>query len=1606
MSYSILNNTVHKNNMKVMGEMNSSSSKEIFEIKCGDVETMLLTDTGATVDGCTATLLNELIRRGQKVVIGKLKEPISVEMANGELERVTRVVSIPRMDMVMSTKANENIKIYEHIFYVIEGDGEFDPQEVGIILGSRFMYHVWGVDMQEIIAKSAESQVHMQQHMLHERFSDVTWVVKDTEVSRPKQVAKPDGSNCNKERLHNLRNELRICGGTSALARFRLCGVQEVRKVQNRRVGRIDRRREPIEPSEKGVFRWERFESMVKERNDQAMNEAKMKAREEDTGPPPGYKPDPAKTRLTSRVPHFIRSMRYRQTVGGGGDLTINDILGVTRVKELQIRMFQRRIRLMRACRVTGIPFQDEKIQAILGTDALSRLEGEQIQQLMQPYMRDMEADESLDPDGEADEYDVLHKESSDRENVEKLLLENIKKACEAMGVYGDMRREFHNIVWKYKEVFGTNLDETWLEAARVTPLKVQLVPNAVPKKVRVRSYSKEAREFMQQTFQEMERHGMLYRNDDCVWASPVMVVPKPGKAGQFRLVVDLRWINRMTQPIQAGMPLIDEILEECKGAKYFFVIDLLKGFWQVLVDPSCQEYFSYMTPDGVYTPTRLQMGGTDSPLYFQAAMTSIFIELVREGKLQIWIDDILGHGKDWESFCGVLRRFLQLCEEKNLKLNVAKSVLGDCKAHWCGRDIDGVGVTHYARRTDDMLSVPIPQLAGELAQFAHCTKWMAQSIPRYSEIASPLWEILRKAEKQGEERLGHRRKVSYENISLKVLGWDSTHESAFKEIQKSLNYRMKNAHFDWSNTSQTVCLLTDASKSHYAALLTTVEKWEEGKPVHEQKHNLLRTFSGEFKGSQKNWSVIEKESFPIIESIKVWRDYLMRSCGFNLYCDHENIVTLFKPDSANPVLGKQALDKVYRWCYALCRFRINVMEHLPGQHNIWADMLSRWGHETYKQEVQMFSLRSQKYLDPKEEFLRARKELPRKASAGARGMAKSKPKKAFKKANKKRKFSEVREKEAVATPNIPGPKRKRMGVKALEKRRKNGKFTNNEFLALEFEVRQRNEELPGCQDILQAQRQLDASDKTFIEKNSTDMGKDINNVITYKGKVWIPASAKELQLHAMVMAHAGFQGHRGTADTLSKVTEWGYWEGVKEDVNVFLSGCRLCEKCKTSGDVVPRPWGQSLHGERPGQVLHFDFLYVQAPSEGWYHEYRYILVIKDDYSGLVDLIPCVTCDHKVIVEALRRWESLLGRAEWLVSDQGSHFNNKWMEAYVAESKVLYHVMSPNFEGVLASNEVETGDESTAVPQRHHFTMAYCPWANGTVENVNRHVLALIKIMTSEARVGLEQWPALLPNMAAALNDARSYRNHHHSPRELFMGQKSVNPLDVLYSAKTDTVRHVTFSSKEYDAKFQQLVESMEVIHKEVAGSRKGIWDRNFWGEIMAKRKANGSSVDHADRDRIVDFDVGDYVMVATPGKSKSKIIARWKGPFRVVEMVDKYVYRVQHLVTLEKSLAHVMRIKFFCSSELEVPVGLVDEIQSHENYDLEFDPECILDLKYDFDLQASYVKIKWRGFSEMETTWEFLDDFFETHPELCDDYFKSMQGLHHSQYDPRRLVH
>ena len=257
--------------------------------------------------------------------------------------------------------------------------------------------------------------------------------------------------------------------------------------------------------------------------------------------------------------------------------------------------------------------------------------------------------------------------------------------------------------------------------------------------------------------------------------------------------------------------------------------------------------------------------------------------------------------------------------------------------------------------------------------------------------------------------------------------------------------------------------------------------------------------------------------------------------------------------------------------------------------------------------------------------------------------------------------------------------------------------------------------------------------------------------------------------------------------ETLIILSSRFYWDGMREDIRNFFLQCLHCLRFKSS--VIPRPLGNTVQGNSPGKVLHFDFLKIQSAKNGW----NYVLVIKDSYSNYVRLIGCEAANSYIVADSLVEWMSMFTKPDIFVSDQGSHFKN----IVISELTRILQV-------------------------DHHFVTAYCPWANSSVERVNRDILVVLQSLLSEFRMSKKEWPKILPLIQLVLNHTPSGTLGDIAPIQAFTGQEPFNPLDsVMQYFSEDRFESVERTAKFVIDTFSDLRQSLDVIYKKVMDAKK-----------------------------------------------------------------------------------------------------------------------------------------------------------------------------------------
>jgi hypothetical protein len=135
--------------------------------------------------------------------------------------------------------------------------------------------------------------------------------------------------------------------------------------------------------------------------------------------------------------------------------------------------------------------------------------------------------------------------------------------------------------------------------------------------------------------------------------ASPVFFIKKDGG---LRLVQDYCVLNAMTVKNKYPLLLILELIAKLQGAKYFTKLDVHWGFNNVCMKEGDEWKATFWTNQGLFKPLIMFFSLTNSPATFQTMMNDIFEELISEGVVVVYLDDILIFmetiNKHWKVIC------------------------------------------------------------------------------------------------------------------------------------------------------------------------------------------------------------------------------------------------------------------------------------------------------------------------------------------------------------------------------------------------------------------------------------------------------------------------------------------------------------------------------------------------------------------------------------------------------------------------------------------------------------------------------------------------------------------------------------------------------------------------------------------------------------------------------------------------------------------------------------------------------------------------------------------------------------------------------------------
>ncbi|SJL13786.1 uncharacterized protein ARMOST_17234 [Armillaria ostoyae] len=411
----------------------------------------------------------------------------------------------------------------------------------------------------------------------------------------------------------------------------------------------------------------------------------------------------------------------------------------------------------------------------------------------------------------------------------------------------------------------------------------IELVPNAKSTlDCKVYPLNRDEQEQLDKFLDENLESGHITESKS-PFASPFFFVKK--KDGSLRPVQDYRKLNEMTIKNQYPLPLISELIDKLQGAKYFMKLDVRWGYNNVRIKEGDEHKATFCTNWGLFKPTVMFFGLTNSPATFQWMMNDIFKDLISEGKVTIYLDDILIFTKDLDEHQRIVRRVLQKLRENKLFLKAEKCEFKVLSTEYLGVIISEGQVHMDPVKLAGIAEWPTPTKKKELQSFLGFTNFYRKFIKNYSKVGA--------AQNQAFQQL---KKQMAEDVILAI-----------------------------SNATGRFRVEADASNRAIGAMLSQEQegRW---RPVAFMSKALTAT--------ERNYEIYDKELLAIMLALSEWHHYLMGALeDVEIWTDHQNLQYFRKPQKLN---RRQA-----RWVTELAEYHF-VLKHKPGTANVKADLLSR----------------------------------------------------------------------------------------------------------------------------------------------------------------------------------------------------------------------------------------------------------------------------------------------------------------------------------------------------------------------------------------------------------------------------------------------------------------------------------------------------------------------------------------------------------------------------------------------------------------------------------------------------------------------------------------
>ena len=459
-----------------------------------------------------------------------------------------------------------------------------------------------------------------------------------------------------------------------------------------------------------------------------------------------------------------------------------------------------------------------------------------------------------------------------------------------------DRKKKLTDLLLQFPKLFHKELKDPG--AAEAPPFRIKVTKDAQPTRCRPHRHSAQQADLVDKHVELMQAARVVEpAPPGCAWAAPVVLIRKRDSE-EWRFCVDFKALNAITIKNSFPIPRIDEILQRLKGAEWFSTLDMISGYWQLLVHPDDKDKTAFVTRRGLYVFRVLPFGLSNAPSHFQQAMNTILGSDI--GKCCfVYLDDVIIFSRSFEAHLQHLKRVLSKLNKANMYVKLSKCKFAQPEVLYLGHIVNCDGIKTNPALVDKVWNTPRPRNRNEVHHFIGLANYYRSFIERFAERTEPLQRLLRN-------------EVPWE--------WKREQQAAFADIKTAMTTAPLLRHPD---PSRPFTVRLDGSGVAIGAVLEQLDDKGFAHPVAYGSHLLSE--------QQRRWFICERECYAIYYFLRHWRHFLLGQ-HFYVFSDQKTL-----KDIANV---KDPHSKLANWYRELQEFDFTIV-YVKGEENV-ADPLSR----------------------------------------------------------------------------------------------------------------------------------------------------------------------------------------------------------------------------------------------------------------------------------------------------------------------------------------------------------------------------------------------------------------------------------------------------------------------------------------------------------------------------------------------------------------------------------------------------------------------------------------------------------------------------------------